>query len=339
MFKILLAYGIPPKIVEAIKIMYENNSVLTQEGETEYFKIKTGVLQGDPLAPFLFIIVLDYALRKAIDKSDGLTLSRRRSRRHPSVHLADLDFADDIVLIDESIREAERVLHKVELATQSIGLFLNVQKTKYMHMNSTSNQSFRTVDGSELELVEDFEYLGSYSETTTEVNRRIGQAWSSLNRHEKCWKSNISNRTKLKIFDATTISFLLYACESWSLNKSLERKIDGSYTRMLRRVKNINPLSHTTNRALYGKRPPISKVIQNRRLRLAGHVARGNEPATKLLFWEPEKPKRIGRPTKTISKLIKEDTGLEEGELFQLMQNRDRWREHIMSPKWMLKVK
>ena len=37
MFKILLAYGIPPKIVEAIKIMYENNSatVLTQEGETE----------------------------------------------------------------------------------------------------------------------------------------------------------------------------------------------------------------------------------------------------------------------------------------------------------------
>ena len=202
-----------------------------------------------------------------------------------------------------------------------------------MHINPTSNQSLRTIDGSELELVEDFEYLGSYSETATEVNRRLGQAWSALNRLEKCWKSNISNRTKLKIFDASIIWILLYSCESWSVNKSLERKIDGSYTRMLRRVKNIHPLSHTTNRVLYGGRPPISKVIQNRRLRLAGHVARGNEPATKLLFWEPEKPRRIGRPTKTICKLIKEDTGLEEGELFQLMQNRDRWRELIMSPQ------
>eukprot|EP00111_Clytia_hemisphaerica_P004088 TCONS_00011696-protein len=134
MFKILHAYGIPPKIVDAIRIMYENNSatVLTQEGETEFFKIETGVLQGDPLAPFLFIIVLDYALRKAIKSSDGLTLFRQRSRRHPSIHIADLDFADDIALIDESIKEAERVLHKVELATQSIGLFLNIQKNQIL---------------------------------------------------------------------------------------------------------------------------------------------------------------------------------------------------------------
>ena len=58
MFQILIAYGIPPDIVAAISVMYENTSasVITPEGKTEQFAIDTGVLQGDTLAPFLFII-------------------------------------------------------------------------------------------------------------------------------------------------------------------------------------------------------------------------------------------------------------------------------------------
>ena len=106
LFQILSAYGIPEKIVKAIQIMYVNTSavVLTPEGETTNFNINTGVLQGDPLAPYLFIIVLDYALRTAIDDREGLTLTRRRSTRHPASHLSDLDYADDIA---NTIQEAE----------------------------------------------------------------------------------------------------------------------------------------------------------------------------------------------------------------------------------------
>jgi len=51
----------------------------------------------------------------SIRSSDGLTLQKRRSRRLPSIHIADLDFADDIALIDESLVAAERVLHCVNL--------------------------------------------------------------------------------------------------------------------------------------------------------------------------------------------------------------------------------
>ena len=36
--------------------------------ETDYFEIVAGVLQGDTLAPYLFIISLDYVLRTSIDK-------------------------------------------------------------------------------------------------------------------------------------------------------------------------------------------------------------------------------------------------------------------------------
>ena len=66
--RILKAYGIPPNLLQAIEKMYTNTKaqVISPDGETEMFDITTGVLQGDTLAPFLFIIVLDYAMRKAM---------------------------------------------------------------------------------------------------------------------------------------------------------------------------------------------------------------------------------------------------------------------------------
>ena len=58
MFEILGLYGIPTKIINAIKVLYTDtvSSILTSDGETEPFSILSGILQGDTLAPFLFII-------------------------------------------------------------------------------------------------------------------------------------------------------------------------------------------------------------------------------------------------------------------------------------------
>ena len=69
MFQILEAYGILQKLLNAIKIMYENTKakVIARDGETEFIKRVAGVLQGDTRTPYLFAIVLDYAMRKAID--------------------------------------------------------------------------------------------------------------------------------------------------------------------------------------------------------------------------------------------------------------------------------
>ena len=69
MIKILRAYGIPDIIVKAIEDTYHSTKakVVTPDGDTEEFDIYGGVLQGDTLAPYLFIIVLDYCLRSAIN--------------------------------------------------------------------------------------------------------------------------------------------------------------------------------------------------------------------------------------------------------------------------------
>ena len=65
MLNILRAYGIPGTIVNAVSVMFDNTlaKVRSPDGDTDFFMVLSGVLQGDTLAPLIFVIVLDYALR------------------------------------------------------------------------------------------------------------------------------------------------------------------------------------------------------------------------------------------------------------------------------------
>ena len=134
MIRILKAYGIPPNLLKAIDQMYKNTKarIATPDGETKLFDISAGVLQGDTLAPFLFIIVLDYAMRKALadgkEQELGFTITPKRSRRFPKVVVADLDFADDIALLSDAIEQAQELLLRVEQECSKVGLGLNGPK-------------------------------------------------------------------------------------------------------------------------------------------------------------------------------------------------------------------
>ena len=81
MEQILLAYGIPKETVAAITILYRNTKVKVRspDGDTEYFDIVAGILQGDTLAPYLFIICIDYVLTTSIDKirENGFELAKQ----------------------------------------------------------------------------------------------------------------------------------------------------------------------------------------------------------------------------------------------------------------------
>ena len=61
MEKSLLAYGLQKETVTAIVMLYRNTKVkcCSPDGNTNYFDIVAGELQGDTLAPYLFIICLD----------------------------------------------------------------------------------------------------------------------------------------------------------------------------------------------------------------------------------------------------------------------------------------
>ena len=69
MSKILRAYGIPIETIKAIMMLYNNTIAIVRspDGDTDFFDIRSWVLQGDTLAPLLFIICLDYVLQTSID--------------------------------------------------------------------------------------------------------------------------------------------------------------------------------------------------------------------------------------------------------------------------------
>ena len=77
-----------------------------------------------------------------------------------------------------------------------------------------------------------------------------------------------------------------HACTTWTLTKRLEKKLDGNCTRMLRAILNKSWRQHPTRHQLYGHLPPISKTIQVRRTRHAGHYWRNSdELISDALLW------------------------------------------------------
>ena len=118
-----------------------------------YFDIVAGVLQEDTLAPYLFIICLDYVLRTSIDKikENSLELTKKSSRRYPAKTITEADYADNIVILAHTPNQAETLLHNLKRAAAGIGLLVNAHKTEYMFFNQTGDIS--TLDGSSLKLV------------------------------------------------------------------------------------------------------------------------------------------------------------------------------------------
>ena len=331
MKQILLAYGLPKETVAAITILYRNTKVKVRspDGDTEYFDIVAGVLQWDTLAPYLFIICL---LITSIDKirENGFELTKKRSRRYPAKTITDADYADDIAILVNTPNQAETLLHSLERAAASIGLYVNAHKTEYMCYNQTGDIS--TLDGTPLKLLDKFTYLGSsVSSTEKDIDTRLTKAWTAINRLSIIWKSDLTDKMKRSFFRAAVASILLYGYTTWTLTKRLEKRLDGNYTRMLRAILDKSWRQHPTRHQLYGHLPPITKTIQVRRTRHAGHCWRSrDELISDVLLWTPTYGRaKAGRPARTYIQQLCEDTGCSPEDLPEAMNDREKWRERV----------
>ena len=224
-------------------ILYRNTKmkVRSPDGDTEFFDIVAGVLQGDTLAPHLSIICLDYVLRTSIDKirENGFDLTKKRSKRYPAKTITDADYADDLALLANTPHQAETLLHSLERAAAGIGLHINAYKTEYMCYNQTGN--ITTLDGASLRLVDKFTYLGSsVSSTENDIDTRLTKAWTAIDRLPIVWKSDLTDEMKRSFFQAVVVSILLHGYTTWTQTKRLEKKLDGNYTRMLRAILNMS---------------------------------------------------------------------------------------------------
>ena len=124
---------------------------------------------------------------------------------------------------------------------------------------------------------------------------------------------------------------LLYGCTTWTLTKRLEKKLDGNYTRMLRAILNKSWRQHPTRHQLYRHLPPITKTIQVRRTRHAGHCCRSrDELISDVLLWTPTQDRaKAGRPARTYIQQVCEYTGCSPEDLPEAMNDREKWRERV----------
>ncbi|CAH1240844.1 Hypp6118 [Branchiostoma lanceolatum] len=74
---------------------------------------------------------------------------------------------------------------------------------------------------------------------------------------------------------------------------------------------------------------PMARTIQKRRLALAGHVARHEEMAAKVLLWEPDAKRKRGRPNLTLKKVLEEEVGLKDYNLLAAMLDRNAWLDIV----------
>ena len=334
MEQILLAYGIPKETVAAITILYRNTKVKVRspDGDTEYFDNVAGVLQGDTLAPYLFIICLDYVLRTSIDKirENGFDLTKKRCRRYPAKTITDADYADDIVILANTPDQVETLPHSLERAAAGIGLYVNAHKTEYMCYNQTGDIS--TLDGTPFKLVDKFTYLGSSVESTEkDIDTRLTKAWTAINRLSIIWKSDLTDKMKRSFFQAAVTSTLLYGCTTLTHTKRLEKKLDRNYTRMLREILNKSWRQHPTRHQLYGHLPPIRKTIQVRRTRHAGHCWRNrDELISDVILWTPTHSRaKAGRTARAYIQQLCGDIGCCPEDLPEAMNDREKCGERV----------
>ncbi|XP_078671992.1 uncharacterized protein LOC144911640 [Branchiostoma floridae x Branchiostoma belcheri] len=163
--------------------------VRTEGGTTDFFNIITGVRQGCILSPFLFLITIDFVLRKTTgDGKEGIRW-REESR------LADLDFADDLALLSENNQGLQHLTTKLETSSGKVGLRVSSEKTKAMEVGNHTGQSRLniTVNNSQVEVVDQFTYLGSVISNSGEVEPDIN-CRRNLRRILKVrWQDHITN--------------------------------------------------------------------------------------------------------------------------------------------------
>ena len=225
--------------------------VSTELGPTEWFKTTSGVLQGDTLSPYLFIVLLDYALKKTLQDDVGFVVCKRNGRRHPAIHIGALAYADDICLLAESIDDVECSLNRLETFAAEIGLTIKYNKTKAMHHGQASVRHIRFANGDPVDSCDKFEYLGVPTSNAEKVfPSRLSKAWAAATKLRSIFNAKANGAIEIGLCQSAVESILLYGLEYLPLTSTLQDKLDSAYRRILRYALGVNLPDCTSNTEL-----------------------------------------------------------------------------------------
>jgi len=345
LWKIMREYGIPEKVVSIIRCTYSGSEarVMVGESTTDWFEVETGVRQGCVWSPLLFGLLIDWVLKKSCE-GHGLRM-RKRVRTLKGVvegwSLADLDFADDVTLVEGGGRESSAALTRLRKAGEEVGLVVSKEKTKAMPIGEV--QATVKDDSQNIEVVSKFCYLGStvtsLNSLDQEISIRIGKAGTAFRLLDRVWKAKIKMQTKMKIYNAVVVTTLLYGSETWSTTRKQDDRLDAFDTRCLRIILKIRWWHYRRNSDIreITQQPYISTFLKKHRLRWYGHMLRmeNTRLPNRLYHWDPTAiggKRRPGRQRQRWQDACSRDLtsiGLTIQDAESAALNREEWRTTI----------
>ena len=340
LWSIMKHYGIPTKLIEIVKAMYHQSkcAVINGATKTDWFEVRSGVKQGCSMSGFLFLLVIDWVMRK----TERGAIHGIRWVLHKQI--GDLDFADDIALLSSSHEHMQRKVSALSKEAKSTGLKVNTQKTKLLRIN-TKATSHVCLDGEEIEEVKSFEYLGAKvtnkGGADEDIRRRIGKAWAAFNKLNKIWNSGeLQRKTKIKIFKSNVLAVLLYGSETWKMTRGDEKRLNTFLHKALRRILKIRWPMKVSNDEIRRRvnLVTISEMVAHRRWRWIGHVLRmeNNSIPRVALTWTPDGRRKRGRPRETWRRTVereREAMGFTSWrEATTAAADRTTWRRRIHGP-------
>ena len=309
----LQRFGITGRMLDIVRVIYSDRSFHVKEGDVKssQHRQSSGIAQGCPLSPYLFIIVLTVLMAD---------VERECAAIHPDRAVWDIEYADDTALMSTNPQHLQATMDSLVTHGARYGLEVNWDKTVALVIGGM-DPPIRP-DGHLVKCVEQYVYLGGLltanGSTTTTLLRRLGEAGKGYDKLHKIWgHANITVQRKVQIFEAVVLSKLLCSLEALTFNKAMLQKLDAFQGRCLRRLTRIphSMISHVTNASVLWKAGAqrLSNRLLERQLRLFGRVAcmPASSPLRTVTFEECQAlplerscPRRRGRPKMTWSKQV-----------------------------------
>jgi hypothetical protein len=230
--------------------------------------------------------------------------------------LEDLDFADNLSLLSNKFQQIQLKTSALYNTAKSTGLEINTSKTKSLRINTQNNSAIK-LDSQSIEDVNQFTYLGSIVSKNggadNDIKSRFGKVRHAFVTLRPLWKNkNISQKTKLRIFETNVKSVLLYGSETWKQTKKNEYDLQVFINKCLRQILQIRWPNKISNSELWNRtgQSSITSTIKKRKLHWIGHILRRPQHniTRQALDWNPQGKRRRGRPTTTWRRTI--DAGL-----------------------------